>query len=965
MSNGKSESSIFEPINITGDFKLTPEFLRDIVAKHTFHNSAAALRELIQNAHDACIVRCAIDGENDGAVDVLLDPQAGTITITDNGVGMAAQDIQDYLTTVGRGKKGSSIAEKYGIPDTQKNRLANVVGEFGFGFIASFIIADKIEIYTRHVGKDARSLKCTFSTSGIAYQIEEHSEQNRHGTKLVLHLNNEHRHPSLRPPKNLLEGSIVSYDTVEAVIKKYCLLLEFPITVTLQGEPAGAQLNVREFPWQERTNLASKVKAFYENRQGQGTIGELLLTIPFSMSKEAGDEINAEGIFVVDARNTNQIDEESRFGNLEVFVKRMWVCEGQRQLLPHWAWFVTGILVTPDLRPLPGRDGLETQHESFDRVKRALHRLLTSRFIEIAQRNPKLFAAIQDSHGLLLKAGLVMEREIADKNKRDFVEGEILRYIRLSRYSKKYLTGSTCTLNEYLGVNPDVSLDTKETNRRIYYVPRPVSPTRQREFLQLLTSQNVDVIVPMDPTESVLLVVINNTFKDLSFQSVEKDLLNRYAGILQGEQRDRWNVLLKYFNMLATSHHMKSADVGSFTPDYMPAMVMNVADEDKDEDDSEQPNKDKTDDKTAQESDALKATLLPHLPEQMRKLYSQTVVINTRNEAMKSLLEYKEKLALEQTDQLLEDCLHECYHLALLAVMDTLPAEWLRHHVEHQCRVISHYVESRSEFGDEQERSAKFQKDLDTKKDELKKQKDDLDKICSDLETLREPQKALSGWGINVEELLQVPTEPEERYGVVVVCDLVSSTANLLRFDFDDRGKVLNQFVDAARAKVRENGGFFDKFTGDGVLAIFGVDCPVPEGRRPDLEAIRKACRSAWKFQAELALEVSKLNDSPKLEHIRFRNPAVKALSLRIAIDAGLVSFGKYGGLGSAVGIPVIRAFRLCGEADAFNCADRNVLVTQEFADGYDAKNFEKDKFNFVPKGFNDSVEVFRWKQNL
>src|SRR6266853_587016 len=348
---------------ITGDFKLTPD------------------------AHDACIVRCAVDGKNDGAVDVLLDSQEGTITVTDNGLGMTAEDIQEYLTTVGRGKKGGSIAEKYKIPESRARRLVNVVGEFGFVFIASFIIAEKIEIYTRHVGERAKSLKCLFSTSGIAYQIEETEKELPIGTKLVLHLNNEHRSRALRPPKSLIDGSILSYDTVEAIIKKYCLLLEYPITVTLQGEAPGPCVNVAEFPWHEKTNLNTKVKAFYENRQGPGTLGELLLTIPFSFSKENGDEATIEGVLVLDARGSIESQEKNRFGNLEVFVKRMWVCEGQRQLLPHWAWFISGVLVTPDLRPLPGRDGLESQHESFDRVKRVLHRHLTGKFLEIAQRN--------------------------------------------------------------------------------------------------------------------------------------------------------------------------------------------------------------------------------------------------------------------------------------------------------------------------------------------------------------------------------------------------------------------------------------------------------------------------------------------------------------------------------------------------------------------------------------------------
>ena len=271
---------------------------------------------------------------------------------------------------------------------------------------------------------------------------------------------------------------------------------------------------------------------------------------------------------------------------------------------------MTGILVTPDLRPLPGRADLETQHESFDRVKRVLHKLLASKFLEVAQKNPKLFAKIQDDHGTLLLEGLSTERMLADKDKRDYIEGELLRYIRFWRYSKKYLQGNACTLNGYLGLTHEVSLDTREKNRKIYFVPRPVPPNRQREFLTLLTSSNVEVIVPQNLTESMLLAVINDTFKDVSLQSVETDLLARYAGILQGEQRQRWSLILKYFTLLTGGHGMKSADIGALQPDYMPAMVLNMPGEEQDE---------KENAGIQGNSEELKPTILLHLPAEPAK----------------------------------------------------------------------------------------------------------------------------------------------------------------------------------------------------------------------------------------------------------------------------------------------------------------------------------------------------------
>src|ERR1044072_7140398 len=90
-----------------GTFKVTMEFLRDIVAKHIFHDApAAALRELIQNAHDACLIKSALERSEEGySVHVTLDQIEKKITIEDNGIGMTQEDIEEYLTSIGRGKK--------------------------------------------------------------------------------------------------------------------------------------------------------------------------------------------------------------------------------------------------------------------------------------------------------------------------------------------------------------------------------------------------------------------------------------------------------------------------------------------------------------------------------------------------------------------------------------------------------------------------------------------------------------------------------------------------------------------------------------------------------------------------------------------------------------------------------------------------------------------------------------------
>src|SRR2546422_8271301 len=107
--------------------------------------------------------------------------------------------------------------------------------------------------------------------------------------------------------------------------------------------------------------LSESIKQFYEFRRGEGSLGEILHSIRFSLARERGDSLDLNGVLFLEDHPPGG----DSVGNLEVFVKRMWVCERQQSLLPEWASFLSGIIVTPDLRRMVARDELDTEHKSF------------------------------------------------------------------------------------------------------------------------------------------------------------------------------------------------------------------------------------------------------------------------------------------------------------------------------------------------------------------------------------------------------------------------------------------------------------------------------------------------------------------------------------------------------------------------------------------------------------------------
>ena len=382
---------------------------------------------------------------------------------------------------------------------------------------------------------------------------------------------------------------------------------------------------------------------------------------------------------------------------------------------------------------------------------------------------------------------------------------------------------------------------------------------------------------------------------------------------------------------------MAGAEVGAFEPEYMPTMIFatpikaGIEGGDNSVDEGE-----------PKETPPL-SLIITGMSEEAAKFYSQTLVINSCNRIMKQLLEYKEKLGLEQIDRVLEVCLHQCYHMALQAAIGNMPSDMLGHHVEIECKIIQDYVESRT-----QAYSAATE-------DKVKLEQ--LEVLRREHEIYQQHYGELPQGGRG----FTVPPEPTERMCAVVFCDMVSSTGSLVGMDFDQRGLVLNQFVTMAKEEVHKQGGFFDKFTGDGLIALFGIDKEKQANGNWDANSWIDACKRAWMFSQNMHAAMVAFNSDPTISRIIERNrPKVSDFQLRIAIHAGFVLFARFGGGGTAVGLPVIAAARLCAAKELFEQARTDVLVTEDFVSRSSKGNFTLVAEDFVPKGIDTKIKVYR-----
>src|SRR5579859_1824692 len=143
--------------------------LLKVLAENLYSTKKVAVRELLQNAHDSC-VRRSVEGHEQRykpRIDVKTDTERGTLTISDNGSGLSADDITNYLSTIGRSYT-RELGEKLSIlsPD-EANQL---IGQFGLGFLSAFLIGAEVTLTTRAMGENVQALRWR-STGDIHYEV--------------------------------------------------------------------------------------------------------------------------------------------------------------------------------------------------------------------------------------------------------------------------------------------------------------------------------------------------------------------------------------------------------------------------------------------------------------------------------------------------------------------------------------------------------------------------------------------------------------------------------------------------------------------------------------------------------------------------------------------------------------------------------------------------------------------------
>jgi molecular chaperone HtpG len=425
------------------------------------------LRELISNASDACDklryeAIAAPDLMADGApprIRIAPDKKAGRLTVVDNGIGMDRQELIDNLGTIARSGTKSFLSKL-----TEAKDGAGLIGQFGVGFYAAFMVADRIVVTSRRAGTDEAWVWSSSGGSGfeIAPAGEEDVKRLTRGTEIALHLKDDAR--------KYLEA----YE-IERIVGAYSDNIQFPIElVPEEGEPR--QINSASALWQRSKSelTAEDYKQAYKSIAG--AFDEPAMTLHY---RAEGRQSYAVLLF---APSTKPFDlfEPQRKGKVKLYVRRVFIAD-DADLLPAYLRFIRGVIDSEDLPLNISREMLQNNPQ-LAQIRKAVTGRVVSELESLGEKEPETFAKIWDAFGSVIKEGLWEDYERREK------------LLALSRFTTT--AGDKRSLKQYVE-------DFKPNQTEIYYLTgESVERLKSNPKLESAKARGIEVLLLTDPVDA-------------------------------------------------------------------------------------------------------------------------------------------------------------------------------------------------------------------------------------------------------------------------------------------------------------------------------------------------------------------------------------------------------------------------------------------------------------------------------
>ena len=502
----------------TRGFQSEVKQLLQLMIHSLYSNKEIFLRELISNASDAAdklrfkaLSNPALyEGDGELRVRVSLDADKGTLTISDNGIGMTREQVIDHLGTIAK----SGTKEFLTALGQDQAKDSQLIGQFGVGFYSAFIVADKVTVKTRAAG-EAMGKGVLWESAGEGEYSVADIEKKSRGTDVILHLRED-------------EKEFLNEWRLREIIGKYSDHIGLPVEMLTkeyddEGKEIGEKwekINKSDALWTRSKNDISdeEYKEFYKHLSHD--FADPLL---WAHNKVEGNQEYTSLLYVPSKAPWDLFNREHKHG-LKLYVQRVFIMDDAEQFMPNYLRFMRGLIDSNDLPLNVSREILQ-DNKTTAAVRKALTKRSLQMLEKLAKEDADKYQQFWKEFGLVLKEGPA----------EDFGNKETIAKLLRFASTHKDSSEQTVSLEDYVA-------RMKEGQKAIYYITADsYVAAKNSPHLELFNKKDIEVLLLSDRIDEWMLSYLTE-FDGKALQTITKadldlgDLADKEENEVQKEQ---------------------------------------------------------------------------------------------------------------------------------------------------------------------------------------------------------------------------------------------------------------------------------------------------------------------------------------------------------------------------------------------------------------------------------------------
>lgn len=481
-------------------FKTEVSQLLELIIHSLYSHKEIFLRELVSNSSDALDKLKYLTLTDDSFKTLDFNPridikfEAGdkpVLTISDCGIGMSKEDLVNNLGTIASSGTKNFMNNLSG--DAKKD--SNLIGQFGVGFYACFMVADSVEVTSKKAGEDE---VWKWSSDGKGNFSIDEAERENYGTDIKLFLNDEGKEYAARWE-------------LESLIKKYSDHIAFPIFLTYEETKTEGEGDDAKDVVEVKTNQVNKASALWRNSKSELTdadYNEFYKTISHEMSDpmirlhtKAEGTLEYTTLFFIPEKAPFDLFHADYKPGVKLYVRRVFITDDEKELLPTYLRFLRGVIDSEDLPLNVSREILQ-QNRVMSQIRNASVKKVLSEIKKLSESNPEKFLEFVEQYNRPMKEGLYS----------DFANKETL--LDIVRFKSSEVDGYT-SLAAY-------KERMKEDQKAIYYISGGKEEAlRNSPLLNGYKKNGIEVLIADDEIDEIVVPAIGR-FGDFELKAVNR-----------------------------------------------------------------------------------------------------------------------------------------------------------------------------------------------------------------------------------------------------------------------------------------------------------------------------------------------------------------------------------------------------------------------------------------------------------